>query len=161
MMNFDRFKIRVVATTVGLCGLALTLSPAASANSMYTGGGYACLQSAAGEVSGVPAGAAPVCAAAAPVADMAGVPMALPGPLPAGPAVPVVPALPMAPALPLPIAPVVPAAGAPLAAAPAPVGAPIVDMLGQGKEHPVTTVPDGAPKQGQPIAPGPTLNSAS
>jgi hypothetical protein len=84
---------------------------------------------------------------------MAGVPMALPGP------VPVVPAAP-APVAPIPAAPVpVIPAGAPVAPIPAagPVagGAPLTEMAGTGKGEPTGPPPPGAILPGEPIAPGP------
>ena len=54
-------------------------------------GGYDCVEDAAGAVAGDPLGAAAICAGA-PVADMAGIPMALPGPVPAGAVLPLGPA---------------------------------------------------------------------
>jgi hypothetical protein len=152
MTIFDRFSIRLVAAGAGLCGAALCFSPDATAAPLITGGGYACLEGAAGQ-----AGAAPVAAgcspAAAPLADMAGVPMALPGPIPAAPPVPVVPPVPLAP--PVPVVPVVPA-GAPVAA-PVAAGAPI-DMANgyAGKGDPILPAPPGAPVSGEPIPPGPS-----
>jgi hypothetical protein len=148
MTIFDRFSVRVIAAGVGLCGAAMAFSPDAAAAPLVTGG-YDCMQTAAGPV-GVPA-AAPCAPAAAPVADMAGVPMALPGPIPAAPPIPVVPPVPLAP--PIPPIPVVPA-GAPAAA---PIAAPIDMAKGYaGKGDPILPAPPGAPMPGQPIAPGPT-----
>jgi hypothetical protein len=151
MTIFDRFSIRLVAAGAGLCGAALVFSPDVTAAPLITGGGYACVEGAAGQAGGAPV-AAPCAPAAASVADMAGVPMALPGPIPAAPPVPVVPALPLAP--PVPVVPVVPA-GAPVAA-PVAGGAPI-DMANgyAGKGDPILPAPPGAPMNGQPIPPGP------
>ncbi len=107
------------------------------------------------------AGGAP--ALCAPVADMAGVPLAVPGPLPVGaaaigapvpvgvPPVPVgVPPVPVGAAVGAPI-PV----GAPILGAPLPIGAPILDMAG-GKGATTGPAPAGAPVAGQPILPGPS-----
>ena len=83
----DRFNMKVVASA-GLCAAAMALSPDAAAAPLITGG-YACMQSSAGDaaspvVVGGPV-AADVCSpASAPVAEMAGVPLASPGPLPVG-----------------------------------------------------------------------------
>jgi len=160
MAIFDRFDLKVIAVG-GLCGVAIALSPGVAA-----AGGYECLQTSAGEAGPVPAapaapvaGAAPACA---PVTEMAGVPMALPGPPLAPPIVPpplvppVVPPLvpPVVPPLapPVPIAPI----GAPIAAG-APL-APLTTMGGAagGKGESTGPAPAGAPVAGQPIAPGPT-----
>lgn len=154
MTIFDRFAIRVVAAGVGLCGAAMAFSPDVAAAPLTTGG-YECIQPAAGQAGGAPA-AAPCLPATAPVADMAGIPMALPGPVPIAPPVPVVPVLPIAP--PLPIAPVVPAgAGAPVAAgAPVPVG--LIDTANgyAGKGDRISPTPVGGPLPGQPIPAGPS-----
>jgi hypothetical protein len=163
MTTFDRFTITVVVAGAGLCGVALAMSPHVAAVPLITGGSdYACLQSSAGEVpSAAPAGAA--CApASAPLSDMAGVPMALPGPLPVAPvhaAPPVAPPVPLAP--PVPVVPAAPAAapvplGAPVAAG-APVGAPLSQMAGAGggKGEETGPPPPGAPVSGEPILPGP------
>jgi hypothetical protein len=152
MKNVGRFHIGIVAVGVGLCGAAMALSPAAAA-APFVEGGYDCIQTAAG---GAPITGACV-PAAAPVADMSGVPMALPGPVPVAPPVPVVP---VAPPVPVPIAPPVPIvpAGAPVAAgAPAAAGAPIDLARGYaGKGDPILPVQPGAPVAGQPAMPGPT-----
>jgi hypothetical protein len=154
MTIFDRFSIRLVAAGAGLCGAALVFSPDVTASPLIAGGGYACMEGAAGQAGGAPVGAG--CSpAAAPVADMAGVPMALPGPVPMAPPVPVVPLVP-----PLPALPVVPA-GAPLGApvaAPVAGGAGLVDMANgyAGKGDPILPAPPGAPVAGQPIPPGPS-----
>src|SRR6185295_12636918 len=98
MAIFDRFNIRLVAAGAGLCGIALALSPNVAAAPLKTGG-YECLQTPAGGVGvvdtavgaagGVPtaaggAGGVPTaaCVPSAPVSEMAGVPLALPGPVP-------------------------------------------------------------------------------
>ncbi|OMC55311.1 hypothetical protein A5747_13965 [Mycobacterium sp. IS-836] len=176
----ERFSIKVVASA-GLCGAAIALSPDAAAAPLITGG-HACTQQQAGEVPaavGGPAEAAggPVLAAggsvvetcAAPLTDMSGVPLVVPGPVGA-PIVPVVPAgVPLLPGpLPLPlgapVAPVVPA-GAPLIALGGPVAAgapvdgvaaaPILDMSGV-KDAPTGPAPTGGPVPGQPVMPGPS-----
>ena len=156
MAIFDRFDLKVAAVG-GLCGFAIALSPGIAA-----AGGYECLQTSAGQAG--PAGAAGAAApACAPVTEMAGVPMALPGPVPLAPPIvppplvpPVVPP-PLVPPL-VPPVPVVPI-GAPLApiAAGAPL-APITTMGGAagGKGDPTGPAPAGAPVAGQPIAPGPS-----
>src|SRR6478752_4390327 len=156
MRVFDRFTITVVAAGAGLCGVALALSPQVAAAPLVTGGNdYACIESSAGELA---AGAAAPCApAAAPVADMAGVPMALPGPVPvvpAAPPVPVAPPVPLAP--PVPIVPPVPLAP-PVPVAPV-AGAPLTQMggAGGGKGEDTGPPPPGAPVAGEPILPGPT-----
>lgn len=168
MTIVERVITGAVTTGTGLYVVAVALSPIAGAAPLVTGGAHACLETSAGEVSAVPAAAGggaavvPAAGCAAPIADMAaGVPMALPGPLPIAPPVPVVPPVPLG--APLPIAPPVPL-GAPLpvaaplpAAAPLPVGAPLVDMAGgfSGKGDPIRPPADGAPVAGQPIMPGP------
>ena len=155
MVIFDRLNIRVIAVGVGLCGAAVVaLSPDAAADPSAAGG---CSQGKE------------VCA---PLADMAGVPMALPGPVPAAPAVPVVPALPAAPAAPLgapaaplgvpaPLAPPVPVIPAVPAGAPVAAGAPVpaASLFGMsgngGKGEPTGPAPVGAPVPGQPLPAGP------
>jgi hypothetical protein len=174
MTIFDRFNITVVAAGAGLCGVALAFSPPAAAAPLITGGGYACVQTSSGDAVGAaPAATGAVGAAAAagacgpasaPLSEMAGVPMALPGPVPvAAPPVPAgVPPVPVGvPPVPVGVPPVpvgvppVPV-GAPVAA-PVPVGAPLTAMSGvAGKEQPSGPPPDGAPVSGQPILPGPT-----
>jgi hypothetical protein len=147
MTIFDRVNI-TAAVGAGLCGVAMALSPVAAA------GGYDCYSTSAGGV------AAPA-PCAAPLTDMSGVPMALPGPVPvAPPVVPVVP--PLAPPVPIaPPVPVVPPAApvpiaAPVVPAAAPVGAPLMEMAGTtGKGDPTGPAPVGAPADGQPIPPGP------
>jgi hypothetical protein len=166
MTIFDRFNVRVVVAGAGLCGVAMALSPHVVAAPLPTGG-YDCYSASAGEVGAAPA--APACIpASAPLADMAGVPMALPGPVPvvapAPLAAPVPLGAPVGAPVPLgaPVGAPVPvgaplAAGAPLpVGAPIPVGAPLVDMAGVGKEQPSGPPPAGAPVDGQPIVPGPT-----
>lgn len=95
MAIFDRFNCGVVAAGAALCGVALVLSPVASAVTPLVTGGDACLYEQAGTVgaAGAPAGAgaAPVGAAcaAAPISEMAaGVPLAPPGPVPPVPVAP-------------------------------------------------------------------------
>ena len=153
MTNFGRFNVRVVAAGAGLCGVAIALSPHVAAAPLPTGG-YECFSASAGEAGGAPAAAA--CSpASAPLADMAGIPMALPGPVPVVPAAPPVPVVPLAPPVPVvPVAPPVPL-GAPLA--PVAGGAPLTDMSGAfgGKGDPTNPPADGAPVSGQPILPGP------
>lgn len=144
MAIFDRFDLKVIAVG-GLCGVAIALSPGIAA-----AGGYECLQTSAGEAG--PAAAAPVCA---PVTEMAGVPMALPGPpLVPPPLVPPLVPPPLVPPLvpPVPIAPI----GAPIAAG-APL-APLTTMGGAagGKGDVTGPAPAGAPVAGQPTAPGPS-----
>jgi hypothetical protein len=139
MAFFDRFNIRAVAAGAGLCATAFALSPDVAAAPLTTE--YEC-------APGAPAGKECVAPAAA-VANMAGVPMALPGPVPVVPAAPPVPVVPAAP--PVPVVP----AGAPVAA-----GAP-VDMAGgagafAGKGDPVIPAPAGAPVPGQPLPAGPS-----
>ena len=153
MTIFGRFNVRVVVAGAGLCGVAMALGPQVAAAPLLTGG-YDCMSTSAGEVGAAPAAAA--CApAAAPVADMAGIPMALPGPVPVVPAAPPVPVVPLAP--PVPVVPV--AAPVPLGAPLAPVagGAPLTDMAGAfgGKGDPTSPPAAGAPVSGQPILPGP------
>ena len=187
MAIFDRFNITVVAGA-GLCGAAMAFSAHATAAPLPTGG-YACMQGQAGEaappLAGGPGAAgaagAPVtaCTTSASLSDMAGGPLAVPGPIPVvpvgAPPVPVAPPLPfgappvpVAPPLPFgappvpvgaPPMPVVPV-GAPLIAlAGAPVdgvaGAPIIDMAGTGKGAPTGPAPAGGPVSGQPVPPGP------
>ena len=154
MTIFDRFNIRVVAAGAGLCGVAMALSPDVAAAPLPTGG-YACVQTTAGEADGASSVAGVCSPASAPLADMAGIPMALPGPVPVVPAAPPVPVVPLAPPVPVvPVAPPVPL-GAPLA--PVAGGAPLTDMSGAfgGKGDPTNPPADGAPVSGQPILPGP------
>src|SRR5262245_18408224 len=98
MTIFDRFNITVVAAGAGLCSVALALSPEVAAAPLITGGGYECLGTSAGAAGGAlpaaagPSGASPAAAgcspASAPLSEMAGVPMALPGPVPVAAPVP-------------------------------------------------------------------------
>ena len=161
-----RLAITVIAGA-GLCGAAMALSPLASAAPLKTGG-YECIEDLAGTV-----GDPVVAAICAPVADMAGIPMALPGPLPAAAAagaaaaaavglpvpvvVPPVPAVvPPVPVVVPPVPAVVPpvpvgaaALGVPVPVgagplgAPLPAGLPIIDMSGLGGKG-VPTVPPPA-----------------
>jgi hypothetical protein len=151
MANFDRSNIRLVAAGAWLCAIAIALSPEAAA---APPGGNECFD-----------GKGEVCTASAPLAGMAGIPMALPGPVPAAPAVPVVPAAPPIPVIPMaPPVPVVPAAPAPVpAAAPLAGGAGFTDVPGLGGKGAPTTGPPpaGAPVPGQPIIPGPSAAGAS
>jgi hypothetical protein len=184
MTIFDRVNMRVVAVGAGLCGVAMALSPDAAAVPLVTGG-YECIQTSSGDAAGaLPAGSA--CSpASAPLNEMAGVPMALPGPVPVGvPPVPPVPVgvppvpvgVPPVPPVPVGVPPVPPVpagvppvpvglppvpVGAPVGApvpagAPLPVGAPLTEMSGTGKGVPSAPPPAGAPVAGQPILPGPT-----
>lgn len=147
MAVFDRLSIRVAAVGAGLCGVALALSPGVA-----QAGGGECYYSSAGTT---PAAAA--AAACAPMSEMAGVPMALPGPVPpplAPPPVvpPVVPPLAPPPVVP-PLAP--PPVVPPVAGAAG--GLPLTTMGGlAGKGDLTGPAPSGAPVPGQPIAPGPT-----
>ncbi|RAV13256.1 hypothetical protein DQP55_10380 [Mycolicibacterium sp. GF69] len=155
MTTFKRVNI-AAAVGAGLCGVAIALSPVVSA------GGYECVQTATGEA---PAGAPPG-AVCAPLTDMAGVPMALPGPPPIAPPLvpPVVPPPLVPPLVPPPLVPPVvppplvpPVAGAPIVGgAPAVVGAPLTEMGGlAGKGEKVGPPAAGAPVPGQPTPPGP------
>ncbi len=154
MAIFDRSNIRLVAAGAWLCVIAIALSPEVAA---APAGGKECFE-----------GKGEVCTASAPLAGMAGIPMALPGPVPAAPAVPVVPAappipvVPAAPVLPMaPPVPVVPAAPVP-AAAPLAGGAGFTDVPGLGgKGAPTGPPPAGAPVPGQPLVPGPSAAGAS
>ena len=89
MAIVDRFNMKVIASA-GLCGAAIALSPGAAAAPLITGG-HACIEGQSGEAApaaGGPIAGAPVAAGApadlcaAPLTDMSGVPMAVPGPLP-------------------------------------------------------------------------------
>jgi hypothetical protein len=148
MAIFDRSNIRLVAAGAWLCVIAIALSPEVAA---APPGGNECFE-----------GKGEVCTASAPLAGMAGLPMALPGPVPAAPAVPVVPAAPPIPVIPLAPVPVVPAAPAPVpVAAPLAGGAGFTDVPG-GKGAPTTGPPPaGAPVPGQPVIPGPSTSGAS
>ncbi|MCV7300083.1 hypothetical protein H7J93_10615 [Mycobacterium barrassiae] len=161
MAIFDRLNIKVIAVGAGLCGVALAMSAGAAAAPMLkTGGAYECVETQAGEA---PAAGAPAAAPCAPITEMAGVPMALPGPVPIVPP-PLVPPIvppPLVPPVPplVPPVPIVPPiAGAPIVAgAPVAGGLPLTTMGGAagGKGDPVGPAPSGAPQPGQPIAPGP------
>ena len=148
MAIFDRSNIRLVAAGAWLCAIAIALSPEVAA---APPGGNECFE-----------GKGEVCTASAPLAGMAGIPMALPGPVPAAPAAPVVPAAPPIPVIPMaPPVPVVPAAPVP-AAAPLAGGAGFTDVPGLGgKGAPTGPPPAGAPVPGQPIVPGPSAAGAS
>lgn len=184
----ERFNIKVVAGA-GLCGAAIALSPDAAAAPLITGG-YACTHQQAGDVPAAVGGlegaggagaaggpilaaggpAADVCTTGAPLTDMSGVPLVVPGPVvapvPAGVPLAVPGPLPLGAPLgaPLPVAPVVPA-GAPLIALGGPVAAgapidgvpvaPILDMSGV-KDAPTGPAPTGGPVPGQPVMPGPS-----
>ena len=162
MAIFDRFSIRVVAVGAGLFGIALALSPGVA-----LAGGSECLETSAGD----PAAAA--AAGCAPITGMSGVPMALPGPVPAlapvvplAPPVPVVPLAPPVPVVPplappvpvanaVPLAPVAPLVPPVLAGAPV-AGLPLSAMGGlAGKGDSTGAAPSGAPMPGEPILPGP------
>jgi hypothetical protein len=160
MTIFDRFNITVVASA-GLCGAAIALSQAAAAAPLITGG-YACIQASAGDTAPSVAATGPVAdggcgPASAPLADMAGIPLTLPGPVPVG--APLGAPVPVGAPLGAPV-PV----GAPLGA-PVPVGAPlgapvpvgVIDVAAGygGKGAPTGPPPAGAPVPGQPVLPGP------
>ena len=158
-----RFTHKVVVS-VGFCGAALAMIPNAAAAPLKTGGGY-CIEDAAG-AAGAPvaaAGAGGAPALCAPVADMAGVPLAVPGPLPVGAAAIGAPVPVVVPPVPVGVPPVPVGAaagapipvGAPILGAPLPIGAPILDMAG-GKGASTGSAPAGAPVAGQPIMPGPS-----
>ena len=157
----NRFNMRVIAVGAGLCGIAMALSPHAAAVPWVTGA-YECVQTSSGDAAGAAPAAAACSPASAPVNEMAGVPMALPGPVPVGvPPVPVgVPPVPVGvPPVPVgvPPVPVVAPVGAPVpAGAPLLAGAPLTEMSGTGKGVPTAPPPAGAPVAGQPIMPGPT-----
>jgi hypothetical protein len=167
MTIFDRFNIRVVAAAAGLCGVAMALSPDVAAAPLPTGG-YACFPTTVGEADGASPVAGGCSPASASRSDMAGIPSALPGPVPAVAPVPV--GAPVA--APVPAGAPVPV-GAPVAApvpagAPVPVGVPaaggaaLIDMASGygGKGQPTGPLPDGAPVSGQPILPGPAADGA-
>jgi hypothetical protein len=122
-----RFTIEAIAGA-GLFVAALALSPDVAAAPLKTGG-YECIQDAAG---GNPA--AGFCA---PVADMAGVPMALPGPLPLGAAAVPIPV--GVPPVPVGIPPV------PVGVPPVPVGVPPVPVGVPPVPVGVPPVPVGVP----------------
>ena len=156
MAIFDRVSIRVIAAGVGICGIAIALTPGIAA------AGGCDYQTSAGEA---PAAGAPGAVACAPVTEMAGVPMALPGPPLAPPIVPpplvppIVPPPLVPPLVPPPLVPpfVPPLVPPIVAGAPAAGGLPLTTMGGAaaGKGDPVGPPPSGAPLPGQPIAPGP------
>ena len=151
MTIFVRFNIRVVAAAAGLCGVAMALSPDVAAAPLPTGG-YACAQTTAGEADGASPVAGVCSPASASLSDMAGIPSALPGPVPAVAPVP----------MGAPVAAPVPA-GAPVpVGVPAAGGAALIDMAGGygGKGQPTGPLPDGAPAPGQPILPGPAADGA-
>ena len=138
-----------------MCVIAIALSPEVAA---APPGGNECFE-----------GKGEVCTASAPLAGMAGIPMALPGPVPAAPAVPVVPAAP-----PIRWFPRRPDAGgshgsprAGGAAAPVPAAAPLAggagftDVPARGEGAPTGPPPAGAPVPGQPLIPGPSAAGAS
>jgi hypothetical protein len=112
----------------GLFAAAVSFIPTAQAAPWKTGG-YDCVADAAGVAGGPAAAAAPLCG---PVADMAGVPMLVPGPVAAAAAgvvpVPLVPPVvpPIVPPLVPPIPPVVPPIVPPLVPPIPPVLPPIV-----------------------------------
>ena len=144
MAIFDRFTMKALCRWRGLCVIAVALSSHAAAVPLTTE--FEC-------APGAPAGKECVAGAAA-FAPMAGVPMALPGPVPA-PAAPVVPVIPAAPVPVIPAAPV-PVVPAAAPAAPVPAGAPIGLAGGVGgKGDPIVPAPPGAPVPGQPLPAGP------
>jgi len=145
MAIFDRFTMKTFAAGVASCGIAVALSSHAAAVPMMTE--FEC-------APGAPAAKECVAGAAA-LAPLAGVPMALPGPVPV-PAAPVVPVIPAAPVPVIPAAPV-PVVPAAAPAAPVPAGAPIGLAGGAfgGKGDPTVPAPPGAPVPGQPLPAGP------
>ena len=138
-----RLAIRVIAGA-GLCGAALALSPLASAAPWKTGG-YECIEDAAGTV-GDPVAAA-ICAGA-PVADMAGIPMALPGPLPAAAAAGAAAAAAVGLPVPLVVPPV------PVVVPPVPAVVPPVPVVVPPVPAVVPPVPVGAAALGVPVPVG-------
>ena len=145
MAIFDRFTMKTLAAGVASCGIAVALSSHAAALPLTTE--FEC-------APGEPAAKECVAGAAA-FAPMAGLPMALPGPVPV-PAAPVVPVIPAAPVPVIPAAPVPVIPAAPVPAAPVPAGAPIGLAGGfGGKGDPVVPAPPGAPVPGQPLPAGP------
>ena len=162
MAIFDRFNIKIVASA-GLCGAAIALCPDAAATPLITGGG-ACMRGSLAKlgpgarrwsggtlaVAGGPAaggavpGRPPVCTTGAPLTDMAGVPVVVPGPLaeiPEG-----VPLIALGPPVPAAVPPVpVPLGGPPV---PVPLGGPPVPVpLGV----PPVPVPVGVPAVPVPV----------
>src|ERR1700736_1742476 len=153
MTIFDRLNIRVVAVGAGLCGVAVALSTDVAAAPVITGG-YACVPTQ-GEAGGASPVAGVCSPGSAPLSDMAGIPMALPGPVPVVAPGPV--GAPVAAGAPAPVGAPVPV-GARVGArvlvgAPVRRGAPLIDMSGihGGKGNPTGPLPDGAPITGQPI----------
>jgi hypothetical protein len=174
MTIFDRFTVGVVAG-VGLCGAAIALSPDAAAVPYMTGGG-ACMYGQAGApAAGGPVGAAGAAggaaACSAPLTDMAGIPMVVPGPgvvpIPAGAPLialgPPIPPVPLGAPLPLGAPPLPIGAPLPLGAPLVALGgvadgipvAPLIDMSGV-KDAPTGPAPAGGPVNGQPVSPGPS-----
>lgn len=172
MAILDRISIRVLTVGAGVFGSALALSPGVA-----LAGGAECLQTSAG--------GAPAATACAPIAEMAGVPMALPGPVaplvplalpPVAPALPPVP-LALPPAPPVPLVPPVSALAQPLPpvsalasplvppvplADPAAAGLPLTTLSDvAGKGDPTGLPASGAPVPGQPILPGPEASGAN
>jgi hypothetical protein len=179
MTIFDRFTIGVVAG-VGLCGAAIALSPDAAAVPYMTGGG-ACMYGQAGEAGapaagpvgagGAVAAGGPAAACSAPLTDMAGIPMVVPGPgvvpIPAGAPLialgPPIPPVPLGAPLPLGAPPLPIGAPLPLGAPLVALGgvadgipvAPLIDMSGV-KDAPTGPAPTGGPVNGQRVSPGPS-----
>ncbi|MGB3012800.1 MAG: beta-xylosidase, partial [Mycobacterium sp.] len=114
--TLTRFAAKAMGS-VGLCAAAIVLSPDVAAAPLKTGG-YECVeQSAAADP------AAATAALCAPIADMAGIPMALPGPLPVGAAAVGIPPIPIVvPPVPVGVPPV------PVGVPPVPVGVPPVPV---------------------------------
>ena len=133
-------------------GAALAFSPATTATPFKTGG-YECVSDAAGAAAD-PVGAA---CAGAPVADMAGIPMALPGPIPAAAAAlgalpAVVPPIPVVvPPVPV-VVPPVPVVVPPVPAVVPPVPV-VVPPLPMGVAPVGGALPVGAPVVGAAGAP--------
>jgi len=143
-----RLAITVIAGA-GLCGAAMALSPLASAAPLKTGG-YECIEDLAGTV-----GDPVVAAICAPVADMAGIPMALPGPLPAAAAAGAAAAA--AVGLPVPVVvPPVPAVvpPVPVVVPPVPAVVPPVPVVVPPVPAVVPPVPVGAAALGVPVPVG-------
>jgi len=127
-------RVGIRATVgAGVFAAALALSPDVAAAPLKTGG-YECIQDAAG---GDPA--APFCA---PIADMAGVPLAVPGPLPIGAAAIGAPVPVVVPPVPVGVPPV------PVGVPPVPVGVPPVPVG-------VPPVPVGVPPMPVGVPPVP------
>lgn len=143
---------RTVIVGAGLFVAATALSAQASAVPFKTGG-EACIEQSAGAAG---LGAAAIPCAGAPVADMAGVPMALPGPIPAiGAAAGALPAIvPPIPAVvpPVPaVVPPVPAVVPPVPAVVPPVPV-VVPPVGAGAG--ALPLPVGAAAVGAPLPVG-------